>query len=76
MPSASGTGDRNLLGEEGCCSYIFTFVSILMFDCFLPDHAYPPVLLNFKERKQSFCFPRLAELFARACCVPRLLLQV
>lgn len=59
MPSASGTGDRNLLGEKGYCSYVFTFVSRLMFDCFIPDHAYPPVLLNFKERKQSFCFVSL-----------------
>lgn len=75
MPSTSGIWDRNLLGGEGCCSSIFTFVSFLMFDCIfpLPDHVYPSVCvgqtaaLNIKERKQIFCFVSLACLnFLRA----------
>ena len=68
MPSASGIWDRNLLGGEICCSYIFTFVSSLMFDCILPlrGHVYPSVCagrtaaLNFKQRKQLFLFVSLS----------------
>lgn len=67
MPSTSGIWDRNMLGGEGCCSYIFTFVSSLMSEGILPlpDHVYPSACvgqtaaLHFKERKQIFWFVSL-----------------
>lgn len=78
VPSASRIWHRNLLGGEGCCSYIFTFVSSLKFDCILPlsDHVYPSVcieetaVLNFKERKQNFYFVSLTR--PEFLCAPTL----